>query len=459
MALIIKPGETIARKKRVHFAIYDINGLITDHEASLLSLGWAVDTFAPAAGDLKVGYDNIGPGSGGTVSSNYAGTFAYRKNGEWYYEFADAEVAAGLLGGGADADTVYIEFYRTGYRSFIIRIPLRYDVESIKDSTITAASIAADAITAAKIATDAIDADALKADAVTEIQSGLATAAAVAAVQADTDDIQTRLPAALVGGRIDASVGAMANNVVTAAAIAADAIGASELAADAVAEIQTGLATAAAVAAVQADTDDIQTRLPAALVGGRIDASVGAMAANVVTAAAIATDAIDADSIKADAVTEIQSGLATAADLATAQAAITDVQTDVDELQTTAASIDAKTSALPSDPADASDVAAAIATLTAKLDIINGLHQRNSVLDGGAAAIGGLTGWPGVQYSATKELRAARRRVFANKADADAATLGAADDAEGEIARYVFTGTGTGTGLTASFRFTADLEP
>lgn len=48
------------------------------------------------------------------------------------------------------------------------------------------------------------------------------------------------------------------------------------------------------------DTNDIQTRLPAALVGGRIDASVGAMAADVVTASAVA----------ASAVTEIQSGLA-----------------------------------------------------------------------------------------------------------------------------------------------------
>lgn len=62
---------------------------------------------------------------------------------------------------------------------------------------------------------------------------------------------------------------------------------------------------------IQADTNDLQTRLPAALVGGRIDASVGAMAAAVVTAAAIATDAIDADALAADAVTEIQAGLST----------------------------------------------------------------------------------------------------------------------------------------------------
>jgi len=41
-----------------------------------------------------------------------------------------------------------------------------------------------------------------------------------------------------------------------------------------------------------ADTNDIQTRLPAALVSGRMDASVGAMAANTLTASALATDAV-----------------------------------------------------------------------------------------------------------------------------------------------------------------------
>jgi hypothetical protein len=41
---------------------------------------------------------------------------------------------------------------------------------------------------------------------------------------------------------------------------------------------------------IQADTEDIQSRLPAALVSGRIDASVGAIAANAITAAATAAD-------------------------------------------------------------------------------------------------------------------------------------------------------------------------
>lgn len=42
---------------------------------------------------------------------------------------------------------------------------------------------------------------------------------------------------------------------------------------------------------VETDTADIQTRIPAALVSGRIDASVGAMEANTITAAAMAADA------------------------------------------------------------------------------------------------------------------------------------------------------------------------
>jgi hypothetical protein len=66
-------------------------------------------------------------------------------------------------------------------------------------------------------------------DAITAL--ALATAAALATVDGIVDDILVdtgttldgRIPAALVGGRMDASVSAMANDVVTAAALAADA--------------------------------------------------------------------------------------------------------------------------------------------------------------------------------------------------------------------------------------------
>lgn len=81
----------------------------------------------------------------------------------------------------------------------------------IATGAITNAKFAAGAIDAAAIATDAIDSDAIAASAVTEITSGLATTANVSAVETDTQDIQARLPAALVTGRMDASVGAYAS--------------------------------------------------------------------------------------------------------------------------------------------------------------------------------------------------------------------------------------------------------
>jgi lipopolysaccharide export system protein LptC len=186
------------------------------------------------------------------------------------------------------------------------------------DGGITAAKLAADAITAAKVA----------ADVTTEFQAGLATSAQVdtleasaAAIEADTQDIQSRLPVALVGGRIDASVGAVAANAITAAGLHADVA----------TELQAGVATEAnvdsieaailaAVAGVQADTDNLQTRLPAALVSGRIDASVGAMAADVMTAAAAA----------ADFGVEVRGTLATSAEVSAVAAAVADVPTNAE---------------------------------------------------------------------------------------------------------------------------------
>ena len=74
-----------------------------------------------------------------------------------------------------------------------------------------------------------------------------------------------------------------------------------------------GASVSADVAAVKSDSAAILVdtgttldgRIPAALVGGRIDASVGAMASGVVTAAAVATGAFDADALAADAASEI----------------------------------------------------------------------------------------------------------------------------------------------------------
>jgi hypothetical protein len=68
--------------------------------------------------------------------------------------------------------------------------------------------------------TGAIDANALASDAVVEIRTGLGLASAnldtqLSGIQSDTNDIQSRLPAALISGRMDSNVQAIAAGVVT----------------------------------------------------------------------------------------------------------------------------------------------------------------------------------------------------------------------------------------------------
>jgi hypothetical protein len=92
----------------------------------------------------------------------------------------------------------------------------------------------------------------------------------LADIETDTQNIQSRIPAALVGGRIDSYLGATANNVITNNTIASNAIGNSQLATSAINAIQSGLATDTQAAAIETDTQNIQSRLPAALVDGRM---------------------------------------------------------------------------------------------------------------------------------------------------------------------------------------------
>lgn len=181
-----------------------------------------------------------------------------------------------------------------------------------------------------------------------------------------------------VGGNVVGSVGsvnALAANVITAAATAADFT----------TEIQAGLATAANLATVAGyiDTEiaDIQARLPAALVGGRIDASVGAMAANVLTAAATAADfgAEVADAVWDEATAGHTTAGSTGKALIDASAAgnpwssLTASNTDAGSfglalgttLQATEAAIKAKTDNLPAAPAAVGDIPSAASIATA----------------------------------------------------------------------------------------------
>jgi hypothetical protein len=94
-----------------------------------------------------------------------------------------------------------------------------------------------------------------------------------ASISADVAAVKAVLPSALVSGRIDASVGAMAANVLTATAIAADAITDAKVASDVTIASVTG--------------------------------AVGSIASGGITAASFAADAITAAKVAADVGTEI----------------------------------------------------------------------------------------------------------------------------------------------------------
>ena len=102
-----------------------------------------------------------------------------------------------------------------------------------------------------------------------------------AAIEVDTQDIQGRLPAALVSGRIDASVGAMAANVITATAINADAITDAKVAADVTIASVTG-AVGSVTAAVSVDAASVRT-------------AVGLAAANLDTQLTAIDDFLDTE--------------------------------------------------------------------------------------------------------------------------------------------------------------------
>jgi hypothetical protein len=273
-------------------------------------------------------------------------------------------------------------------------------------------------------------------------------------VETDTANIQTRIPAALVSGRIDASVGAMATGAITttafaagaidAAAIATDAIGSNEISAAAVTKIQTGLATptnitaatgitvsaigAGVITATSIAADAITDAKVAAdvtiasvtgavgsvtgavgsvtgNVGGNVTGSVGSVAAGGITAASIATDAIDSDAIAASAVSEIQSGLSTldAAGVRTAvglAAANLDTQLSAidDFLDTEVSAIKAKTDNLPAAPAATGDIPSAATVADAVWDEARSGHttsgtygEANSTIVSGACITGTLS--------------------------------------------------------------------
>jgi hypothetical protein len=250
--------------------------------------------------------------------------------------------------------------------------------------------------------------------------AGASVSADVAAVQSDTNDIQTRLPAALVSGRMDSSVGAMAADTLTGAALDASAV----------TEIQSGLSTLDAAGvrtAVGLASANLDTQLAA--IDDYIDTEVGAIkgvtdkldtameldgavyrytanALELAPSGSAPTAAEVADAVWDEAVADHLGAGSTGAALNAAgsagdpwitplpgaygsgtagkiigdninatissRASQTSVDTVDDFLDTEVAAIKAKTDNLPADPADASDIAASFSTVNSTLSTLSG---------------------------------------------------------------------------------------
>ncbi len=175
-----------------------------------------------------------------------------------------------------------------------------------------------------------------------------------------------------------ASVQSIANNAITAAALAADA--GTEIAAAVWDRLTSALTTVGSAGKLLVDNlnatvssrasqttldavddfvdteiTDIRNRLPAALVSGRMDSSVGAMAADVMTAAAAASDLT----------TELQTGLATASSITTLSGKVDVID---DFLDTEIVAIKNKTDLIPAAPAAVGDIPTANQNADAFLD-------------------------------------------------------------------------------------------
>lgn len=146
---------------------------------------------------------------------------------------------------------------------------------------------------------------------------------------------------------------------------------------------------------------DIIARLPAALVGGRMDSSVGAMAAGSITAAAHAAGAIDANALAADAANEIRDAIwAAVARTLTANPGL-DAAGVRAAIGLAAANLDAQIGALPTAVENRAEMDAnsvGLAAIKVKTDGLNftvpGYADANLVYVNGVQLVGDGSGVP-----------------------------------------------------------------
>lgn len=119
----ISPGETDPDKKVVDFYIYTTTGLPANG-----ALGEGA-VLVPSTGDVQVNRDLAG-------YVNATGTFIQLSDHKYRYTFSDSEIA------GAAEGSAWVRIKRTGYRTTIKRVPLRFEAPSlttIRDAILDAA--------------------------------------------------------------------------------------------------------------------------------------------------------------------------------------------------------------------------------------------------------------------------------------------------------------------------------
>jgi hypothetical protein len=252
-----------------------------------------------AAGDFKVSIDGAALANLATLPAVTPATSKSVKVTLSTSEMnGDNIIVIGSDAAGAEWDDVFINIQTAARQIDDLATPTNITAGTITTATnvttvnglaanvITAASINADAITAAKIADGAIDAATFAASAITStvLANDAITAAKVAAdVSAEIADAVWDEDATghQTQGTFGQAIGdPVADTNTIYKAVVTDATGAT-VGADVVA-VKTETAS------IQSDTNDIQARLPAALVGGRMDADMGA----------ISTDATAADNLE-----------------------------------------------------------------------------------------------------------------------------------------------------------------
>lgn len=206
-------------------------------------------------------------GDAGTMATGSVGSGACAHEGHGYHTYAPAQAETNY-------DLIAFTFYGTG--AITVTVQVEPDFPQTGDNFARLGAPAGASVSA--------DVAAVKVDS--------------AAILVDTGTtLDARIPAALVGGRIDASVGAMAAAVLTASAIAADAITAPKIA-DGAIDALTFAAGAINAAAIAGDAITA-----AKIADGAIDAAT--FAAGAINAAAIAADAITAAKVASDVSVEI----------------------------------------------------------------------------------------------------------------------------------------------------------